>query len=436
MRVSVFGLGYVGCVTAACLANQGHTVIGVDADPKKVRRLQSGLATVIEPALQERVAAAVGNGALQATTNFAHAVTNTDISLICVGTPSGDNGAVDLRHLETVSHQIGTSLQLKSTRHVVVVRSTAPPGTVENLVIPTIEKSSQRLIGDAFGVCMNPEFMREGSSVADFHAPAFTLIGEYAPRDGDQVAALYSFLTAPLVRTSLKVAESVKLVSNAFHALKVGFANEIGNFCQAFGIDSHEVMDVICRDRILNISPKYLKPGFAFGGSCLPKDLQALLYEAKRRDVDMPIVASILPSNRRQILKALEMIAATGSKRVGIVGLSFKEGTDDLRHSPMVELVEQLIGKGYDLKIYDPVIRLGSLIGANRRYIRHGIPHISSLMTASLPALCRHASVIVLGQALPTGTARLPLRRDHILLDLVRAERPPAFAGSYVGISW
>ncbi len=436
MRVSVFGLGYVGCVTAACLANKGHKVIGVDVDPKKVRRLRSGSATVLETSLQKLVAPAVANGSLHASTNCSYAVANTDISLLCVGTPSNDHGAIDLAHLENVCHQIGTSLSHKSARHLVVVRSTTPPGTVAHLVIPTIEKTSQHFIGDAFGVCVNPEFLREGTAVADFHAPPFTLIGEHSPRDGQQLSLLYSFLKAPVIRTSLKVAESVKVVSNVYHALKIGFANEIGNFCQAIGIDSHEVMDIVCRDRILNISPKYLRPGFAFGGSCLPKDLRALLYEAKRHDIDTPILGAILPSNRGQILRVLEMVVATGHKRVGVVGLSFKEGTDDLRESPMVQLIEQLIGKGYDLKIYDPLVRLASLVGANRRYIRREIPHISSLMTSSLPALCRHATVIVLGHPLPAANGALPWRRDHVIIDLIHTEPPKNFTGSSRGISW
>jgi len=437
MRVSVFGLGYVGCVTAACLAANDHWVVGVDPDTRKIRRVKAGKGTVLEPGLDELVSAGARNGRLTATTEFMQAVLKTDVSLICVGTPSGDNGALDLGHVENVARQIGTALQGKSSRHIVVIRSTAIPGTAEGLVIPAIEKASHRMVGAAFGVCVNPEFMREGSSVADFHEPPFTVVGEHARGDGDAVAAMYGFVKGPFIRTSLRVAESVKLICNAFHALKIGFANEVGNLCQALDVDGHEVMDILCRDRVLNISAKYLRPGFAFGGSCLPKDLSAVVYEGRRRDVELPILGGILPSNRRQIVKAFDMIVGLGRKRIGVIGLSFKEGTDDLRESPMVQLVEMLIGKGYQLKIYDPIVRLSSIAGANRRYIKKEIPHIASLMTSSLPGLLRDAELVVLGQDSAEWRDQAHrVRPDQVVVDLVRTRARKRIKGVYRGLCW
>lgn len=437
MGVSVFGLGYVGCVTAACLAANGHRVVGVDPDIRKVRRVNAGQGTVLEPGLDELVAKAVRSGRLRGTTEFMQAVRTTAVSLICVGTPSGDNGALDLSHVEDVARQIGTALDGKSGRHVVVVRSTAVPGTVEGLVIPAIEKASHRMVGAELGICVHPEFMREGTSVKDFHEPPFTIVGEHAPRDGDVVAALYGFVKAPVIRTSLRVAESVKLICNAFHALKIGFANEIGNLCHALEVDGHEVMDILCQDRVLNISSKYLRPGFAFGGSCLPKDLRAVVYEARRHDVELPIVSGILPSNRRQIVRALDTIIGCGRKRVGVIGLSFKEGTDDLRESAMVQLVEMLIGKGYEVRIYDPIVRLSSIVGANRRYIRREVPHIASLMTSSLPGLLRNAEVVVLGQDSAEWRRQCHrVRRDQVVVDLVRTQARSRIKGAYRGLCW
>ena len=437
MRVSVFGLGYVGCVTAACLAANDHWVVGVEPDARKVRRVKGGQGTVLEPGLDDLVATATRNGRLTATTDFMEAVLKTDVSLICVGTPSGDNGALDLGHVENVARQIGTALQAKSGRHVVVIRSTAVPGTAQQLVIPAIEKASHRMVGTDFGVCVNPEFMREGTSVADFHQPPFTIVGEHARGDGDAVAAMYGFVKAPFIRTSLRVAESVKLICNTFHALKIGFANEVGNLCQALDVDGHEVMDIFCRDRVLNISSKYLRPGFAFGGSCLPKDLSAVVYEGRRHDVDLPILGGILPSNRRQIVKALDMIVGYGKKKIGVIGLSFKEGTDDLRESPMVQLVEMLIGKGYQLKVYDPIVRLSSIVGANRRYIKKEIPHIASLMTSSLAGLLRDADVVVLGQDSAQWQQHLHrVRRDQVVLDLVHTRARKRIKGVYRGLCW
>ena len=437
MRVSVFGLGYVGCVTAACLAANGHSVIGVDPDTRKIRRVKAGKGTVLEPGLDELVSAGARNGRLTTTTDFTQAVLKTDVSLICVGTPSGDTGALDLGHVENVARQIGTALQGKSSRHLVVIRSTAVPGTAQELVIPAIEKASHRMVGADFGVCVNPEFMREGTSVADFHTPPFTVVGEHAPGDADAVARMYGFVKAPFIRTSLRVAESVKLICNTFHALKIGFANEVGNLCQALDVDGHEVMDILCRDRVLNISPKYLRPGFAFGGSCLPKDLSAVVYEGRRHDLELPILGGILPSNRRQVVKALDMIVGLGKKKIGVIGLSFKEGTDDLRESPMVQLVEMLIGKGYQLKIYDPIVRLSSIAGANRRYIKKEIPHIASLMTSSLAGLLRDADLVVLGQDSAEWRDQAHrVRPDQVVVDLVRTRARKQIRGVYHGLCW
>lgn len=437
MKVSVFGIGYVGCVSAACLAERRHHVLGVDSNVHKVKQLQRGTSPVLEPGLQEMVARSVQQGFLRATVDPEQAVMESDVSLICVGTPSRDNGRVDLTYVDTVCRQIASALRRKRSRHLIVLRSTVTPGTTEEMLIPTMEQISGKVVGRDLGICVNPEFMREGCSVKDFFHPPFTIIGEHSSEDGDCLRRLYRFLHAPVIRTQLKIAETVKLVSNSFHALKVGFANEVGNFCQSVGVDGYEVMNIFCQDRLLNISPSYLKPGFAFGGSCLPKDLQSLLYEAKRRDVETPLLRSILPSNHMQIQKALAMVKATGRTRVGIVGLSFKEGTDDLRQSPMVQLTELLIGKGYKVQIFDPQVRLARIFGSNRNYIQQEVPHIASLMTSSLGGLLRSAEVIILAQNNPAWRENLEkLRADQIVIDLVRVNDRARLNGSYRGICW
>ena len=366
MKVSVIGLGYVGCVSAACLAEAGHEVVGVDVSQLKVDMINEGHSPIIEPGISELLAKGKDSKRLSATTDTAAAVTATDLSLVCVGTPSQPNGSLDLTYIRRSCQQIGEALAKLDRYHVVVIRSTMLPGSIEGVVIPTLESASGKRAGQDFGVSINPEFLREGSSIYDFNHPPFTLIGADDERAAKQVSQLYTQLDAAVITVGIKEAEMVKYTSNCFHALKVAFANEIGNLCKKLGADSHKVMDVFCQDTKLNISSAYFKPGFAFGGSCLPKDLRAINYKAKELDVEVPVLSSILPSNRQQVERTVDMVLGTGRKSVGILGLSFKSGTDDLRESPMVTLVETLLGKGLKLTIYDRDVQMARLVGANK----------------------------------------------------------------------
>jgi GDP-mannose 6-dehydrogenase len=437
MRLSVLGLGYVGTVSAACLARAGHEVTGVDADPNKVELVNAGRSPIIEkdvgPMLREQVAAR----RLRATLDVAAAVRGADLVLVCVGTPSRPNGDIDLQYVRRVCEQIGQALREHPGAPVVVIRSTLLPGTMKSTVIPLLEKASGKRAGAEFGVCLNPEFLREGSAVYDYAHPPKTVIGELNRASGDLVAELYAGLEAPLFRTDIETAEMVKYADNAWHALKVGFANEIGNLCKALQVDSHRVMDIFCQDTKLNLSPYYLRPGFAFGGSCLPKDLRALLYRAKTLDVALPILASILPSNALQVERALQAVIDAGARRVGVLGFSFKAGTDDLRESPVVELAERLIGKGYDLRFYDRNVSLARLHGANRDYILRRIPHISALMLDSVGEVLEHAQTLVIGNADPEFR-EVPrrLRGTQTIVDLVRVSEARSVAGVYEGICW
>src|SRR5690242_12329690 len=364
MKISIFGIGYVGCVSAACLARAGHEVVGVDVNPTKVEIINSGASPIVEPGINELIGEVVKEGKLRATTDVAQAVASTEISLICVGTPSKPNGSLDLGHVRRVCEQIGQALASKSARHTIVVRSTMLPGSIETVAQPALESASGKKAGQDFGLGVNPEFLREGSSLKDFYAPPFTLIGTDDEQTGKTVSSLYSGIDAPVFITSMKTAEMVKYVCNCFHALKVSFGNEIGNICKALDLDSHEVMNVFCADTKLNLSSYYLKPGFAFGGSCLPKDLRAVTYKAKELDVEVPLLSAITSTNRLQIERALDMVLRTGKKRVGVLGFSFKAGTDDLRESPMVTLTETLLGKGLELVIYDRDVSLARLFGS------------------------------------------------------------------------
>jgi GDP-mannose 6-dehydrogenase len=436
MKISVFGLGYVGCVSAACFAKHGHQVVGVDVSPNKVDLINQGKSPIVEEGMNDVIAETVAAGSLRATTKAADAIGNSQLSIVCVGTPSNTNGSLDLRYVSRVCEEIGGCLRDKSEHHIVVVRSTMLPGTVETVVIPALENASGKKAGRDFGVCINPEFLREGTSLKDFYAPPFTLIGADQKNTADTVRQLYEEINAPLFVTSLKTAEMVKYVCNCFHALKVTFANEVGNICKALGIDSHEVMDVFCQDHKLNLSPYYLKPGFAFGGSCLPKDLRAMNYKAKEMDVEVPLLASILPSNRLQIQHALEMVMRTGRKRIGVLGFSFKAGTDDLRESPMVTLIESLIGKGYQLFIYDRDVSLARLAGANKEYIEREIPHISQLMCATIDEVVAKSDVVIVGnKADEFRQMENKLNEDQVLIDLVRIFDKKS-EGSYQGICW
>jgi GDP-mannose 6-dehydrogenase len=433
MKISVFGLGYVGCVTAGCLAQNGHDVIGVDVNSAKVRTINDGKSPIVEAEIEQIIDAAVVDKQLSATISTEEAVLNTDVSLICVGTPSNGNGSLDLRSVEICSKEIGTALNKKSGFHAVAVRSTVMPGSTRDVIAPILEKYSQKKSGIDFGVCTNPEFLREGTSVADFLDPPFTLIGCREKRVIEIMSELYSFIQAPLVETDTEVAEIVKYVNNGFHALKVCFANEIGNVCKAVGIDSHEVMRIFCQDHKLNISSNYLKPGFAFGGSCLPKDLKAVTYLAKSKDVHTPVLNAILPSNNQQLKNAIDIIAGLGKKPIGIYGLSFKSGTDDLRESPMVVLAEYLIGKGYDLRIYDRNVSLATIFGANREFIEREIPHIQRLLTDCLDEFLRFADIVVVGhRPCPEDFSKL---EGKTIVDLVRMTSDRR-REAYYGLCW
>src|SRR5271168_2697711 len=394
-------MGYVGTVSAGCLAQEGHEVVGVDPVRTKVELINGGHSPIVEADIGEIVAGMVKAGRLRATDDQVEAIRATELSFVCVGTPSQSNGNLDLTHIRHVCELIGAAIKEKAARHTVVIRSTILPGTMRQIVIPTLEEYSGKSAGTDFGVCNNPEFLREGSAVKDFHAPPKTVVGEFDRASGELLTALYAKLDAPFIRTDLETAEMVKYVDNSWHALKIGFANEIGNLCKSFSIDAHEVMKIFCQDKKLNISPAYLLPGFAFGGSCLPKDLRALAYQAKTHDLELPIMTSILPSNELQVSRGLQLIIEKGHKRVGVLGFSFKAGTDDLRESPIIEVIERLLGKGYDLRIYDKNVNIASLVGANRDFILNRIPHISKLMVSGIGAVLDHAQTIVIGNKDP-----------------------------------
>ena len=437
MRISVFGLGYVGTVSAGCFARDGHEVIGVDPVRTKVDLINAGQTPIIEAEIGEIIAEAAESGRLRATDDTLRAICETDLSFVCVGTPSQINGNLDLTFIRRVCEQIGEALKTKSARHTVVIRSTILPGTMRRVVIPALEEYSGKRAGVDFGVCSNPEFLREGSAVKDFNFPPKTVIGELDKGSGDLVASLYETLESPLIRTEIETAEMIKYIDNCWHALKIGFANEIGNFCKALSIDAHEAMEIFCLDKRLNISTAYLMPGFAFGGSCLPKDLRALSYAAKQHDLDLPILSSILPSNELQVSRGLRLITEKGHKQIGILGFSFKAGTDDLRESPMIEIIERLSGKGYNLRIYDRNVQVARLVGANRDFILNHIPHISRLMVNSVDEVLQHAQTVVIGNNDPEFRG-VPerLSAGQRLVDFVRITNRRSENGKHDGICW
>ena len=437
MKVSIFGLGYVGTVSAGCLAKEGHEIIGVDPVKTKVQLINAGKSPIIERDIDEIMAEAVKAGRLRATDDTVQAIRDTELSFVCVGTPSQINGNLDLTHVRSVCEQIGHALKCKSDRHIVVIRSTILPGTMRRVVIPVLEETSGKKAGIDFGVCNNPEFLREGSAVMDFASPPKTVIGELDQTGGDVLAALYAKLDAPLIRTDIETAEMIKYIDNSWHALKIGFANEIGNLCKSSSIDAHKAMEIFCQDKKLNISPAYLKPGFAFGGSCLPKDLRALAYSAKLHDLELPILNAILPSNELQVARGLQLIMERDRRRIGILGFSFKEGTDDLRESPMIEIIERLTGKGYDVRIYDKNVQVARLVGANRDFILNRIPHISKLMVDNIDAVLQHAETIVIGNK-STEFESVPqrLHAGQNLVDFVRISNSRGNNGEYSGICW
>jgi GDP-mannose 6-dehydrogenase len=438
MKISIFGLGYVGTVSAGCLAQEGHQIIGVDAYQPKVDLINQGKTPVIEKDIGDIISRAVHEeGNLRATFNVEEAVNESEISLICVGTPSQLNGSLDLKYVRHVCEQIGKALRRIKSFHVVVVRSTMLPGSMKSIVIPTLEESSGKQAGTDFGVCNNPEFLREGSAVYDFFNPPKTVIGEMERKSGEVVANLYKNMDAPLIRTSLETSEMVKYSDNVWHALKICFANEIGNICKSLNIDGHQVMDIFCQDNKLNLSPYYMKPGFAFGGSCLPKDVRALTYKAQSLDLDVPVLKSIMTSNEKQIDIGLKMIMEKGNKKVGVLGFSFKAGTDDLRESPVVEIIERLLGKGYDVKIYDRNVNIASLVGGNRDYILNQIPHISRLMVNSMEEVIIHAKTIVIGNGANEFRSIVDqIHDDQKIVDFVRIEESLISNNGYDGICW
>jgi GDP-mannose 6-dehydrogenase len=437
MKIAVIGLGYVGAVSAACLAKEGHTVIGVDPNETKVDLINAGQPPIIEKDVGETIQQAVAEGRLRAVTDAASAIAECDLSLVCVGTPSAANGSLDLRYVELVCQEIGAALKTKNEYHTVVIRSTILPGTMRTLVIPALESSSGLTAGTDFGLCNNPEFLREGTAVYDYYNPPKTVIGAVDKQSASALEELYADLPGPKITTSIETAEMVKYVDNVWHALKVTFANEIGAICKPLDIDSHEVMDIFCQDTKLNLSPYYLKPGFAFGGSCLPKDVRALTYHAKQLDLRLPVLDSIMDSNRIQVERAFDLITQQGKKQIGILGFSFKAGTDDLRESPIVEVAERLIGKGFDLRLYDKNVSLAKLVGANREYILNHIPHIAGLMVDSAAELMEHAEIVIIGNGAPEFVDIVAQRKpgQHII-DLVRIGDEATRGTDYEGITW
>lgn len=439
LSVSIFGLGYVGSVSAACFASMGHKVIGVDLSRPKVEMLDSGRTPIIEARMSELVAEASQAGRLRATTDAADAVLNSEVSFVCVGTPSMKNGKLDLSHIENVAREIGAAIRQKKSPHVFVLRSTVLPGTTETIVLPILEKESGKKCGQDFTVCYNPEFMREGSAVADFLNPPYTILGASDTNHLAPLRELYKNVPATLYETTIPVAEMVKYFSNCYHALKVGFANEMGTMCKHLGVDAQAVTKIFTSDTKLNISPAYLSPGFAFGGSCLPKDLRAITYKAKELDLKLPVLEALMPSNAEHVDRAVDMVMSTGKKKIAQLGLSFKAGTDDLRESPQVQLIKRLMGEGLDVRVWDEDVSLGRLAGANRQYIEEVIPHIGSVLSADLEDVLRSAEVVILGnKSASKERLALYLRPEQIVIDLIhldRAKRPEG-AKTYEGICW
>jgi GDP-mannose 6-dehydrogenase len=438
MKISIFGLGYVGAVSLACLARDGHEVIGVDIDQAKLDLIAAGKTPVVEEGMVDLMAQVAGNGRVSVTTDTQRAVEDTEISLVCVGTPSAYNGSQDQGAILGLARDIGRALAHKTTPHVVVFRSTLVPGSVEDVLRPIIEAESGRRDGIDFHLCFQPEFLREGSSIRDYDNPPFTVVGANHAYPVDSLRALFGHLPCKFIQTSVRSAEMMKYCCNNFHALKITFANETARLCGALGVDPFEVMDLVCQDTQLNISRAYLKPGFAFGGSCLPKDLRATTHLARTHDVELPMHAAILPSNQAHLGLALRKILATGKRKIGFIGLSFKTGTDDLRESPLVTLAEQLIGKGMQLSIYDPEVHLAQLLGSNRRYIEQHLPHIGQLLKPELQTVIESSELLVVGLADPSVAEALVrhTRPDQVVLDLVKLPNWSKLRGAVQGLSW
>jgi GDP-mannose 6-dehydrogenase len=439
LSISVFGLGYVGSVSSACFASLGHRVIGVDVNPAKVEMMESGRSPIIEAKMNELVAEGHRACRLHATTDATAAVLESDVSFVCVGTPSLRNGKLDLSHIERVGREIGSALKRKKSGHTFVLRSTVLPGTTESVVLPILEQASERRAGTDFTVAYNPEFMREGSAVADFLEPPYTILGAQNPSQLHPLRELYKQTQGRVFETSIAVAEMVKYLSNAFHAVKVAFANEVGTLCKSLNVDTQAVTEIFTSDTRLNISRAYLSPGFAFGGSCLPKDLRALNYRAKELDLKLPMLESLLPSNAEHVERAVEAVMRTGKRKIAQLGLSFKAGTDDLRESPQVQLVKRLLGEGYEIRIWDQDVSLGRLAGSNRQYIEEVIPHIGSLLSSDLEQVLQSAEVVIIGnKAVDKNELAKYLRANQPVIDLVNLDKGRRLSGTgmYEGICW
>jgi len=438
MKISIFGLGYVGAVSLACLARDGHEVIGVDIDRTKLDLIAAGKTPVVEEGMVELMQQVAAGGRVRVTTDAQEAVLGSDISLVCVGTPSTPNGSQDQGAVLRLAEQMGRALARKSSPHVVVFRSTLVPGTVEDVLRPIVERESGKKDGVDFHLCFQPEFLREGSSIRDYDKPPFTVVGANAEAAYTRLEQLFGHLPCKFLRTSVRAAEMMKYCCNNFHALKITFANETARLCAALGVDPFAVMDLVCQDTQLNISKAYLRPGFAFGGSCLPKDLRATAYLAKTRDIQIPMLSAILASNQEHLGLAFDKVVAAGKRKVGFIGLSFKTGTDDLRESPLVTLAERLIGKGYELRIYDPEVHLARLLGANKSFIEQHLPHIGQMLRPELDEVLAHAEVVVLGSSSPAVidalTARL--KSGQQVIDLVRVPADAALPVPAQGLCW
>jgi len=438
MKISIFGLGYVGAVSLACLARDGHSVIGVDIDKAKLELIRDGKTPVVEEGMVDLMASVAASGRVTVTTDVIQAVLDSELSLICVGTPSATNGSQDQSAIVKLAHDLGRAMRGKTDDHVFVFRSTLVPGTVEDVLRPIVERESEKRDGEGFHVCFQPEFLREGTSIRDYDRPPFTVIGANAVAPVTRLRELFGHLPCEFHVTSIRSAEMVKYCCNNFHALKITFANETARLCEALGVDAFQVMDLVCKDRQLNISPAYLKPGFAFGGSCLPKDLRATLYLAKTRDVELPMLGNVLGSNRVHVEHAIAKVLASGRRRVGMIGLSFKTGTDDLRESPLVLIAEQFIGKGLNVLVYDPEVHLSRLLGANRRFIEQHVPHIGSLMREDIENVIGESDVLVVGLSDEKIFEALGrhVREDQLVLDLVNIPRRENLRGKVMGLCW
>ena len=438
MRISIFGLGYVGAVSVACLARDGHSVIGVDIDKAKLDLVQAGKTPVVEEGMVDLMARVAASGRVSVTNDVIQAVLDSELSLISVGTPSAPNGSQDQSAIIKLAHDLGRAMRRKTAGHVFVFRSTLVPGTVEEVLRPIVERESGKRDGEGFHMCFQPEFLREGTSIRDYDRPPFTVVGANAEGPLAQLRGLFGHLPCEFLATSIRAAEMVKYCCNNFHALKITFANETARLCEALGVDAFQVMDLVCRDRQLNISAAYLKPGFAFGGSCLPKDLRATIHLAKTHDVELPMLANILASNRAHIEHAIAKVFASGRRRVGMIGLSFKTGTDDLRESPLVLIAEQFIGKGLSVLVYDPEVHLSQLLGANRRFIEQHLPHIGSLIRKDIENVVAASDVLVVGLNDPRIFEALAhhVREDQVVIDLVNIPKPEMLRGKVTGLCW